>query len=123
MKQTALIALLALAGFTSLPVAAADAPAAPEAAVAAAPESLSAPGKPPCNKPGMGMGAGMGMGMGMGAGMPGKMMMGEGRPCPKPGTPCATKYDKGMSERMEQLEKRVDALQMAIELLVRQQDE
>lgn len=114
MKQTALIALLALAGFTTLPATAADAPAAaPEVAAAVAPENLAAPSKPPCNKPGMGMGAGM----------PGKMMMGEGRPCPKAGTPCANKYDKGVSERVEQLEKRLDALQMTVELLVRQQGE
>jgi hypothetical protein len=123
MKQTALIALLALAGFTTLPVSAAETPATPEAATATMPENLSAPGKPPCNKPGMGSGMGMGPGMGMGAGMPGKMMMGEGRHCPKAGTPCASKHDKGMSERVEQLEKRLDALQMTIELLVRQQGE
>ncbi|MDO9225095.1 MAG: hypothetical protein Q8M09_02305 [Pseudomonadota bacterium] len=120
MKQTALIALLTLAAFTTLPATAADTPAAaPEAATAATPQNLSAPSKPPCVKPGMGPG----MGMGMGAGMPGKMMMGEGRPCPKAGTPCANKYDKGMSERVEQLEKRLDALQMTVELLVRQQGE
>lgn len=117
MKQTALIALLALAGFTALPVSAADVPAAPETTAVAAPENLSAPSKPPCNKPGMGPGMGMGMGM------PGKMMRGESRPCPKAGTPCATRGDKGLSERVEQLEKRLDALQMTVELLVRQQGE
>ncbi|MDP2432170.1 MAG: hypothetical protein Q8O33_09075 [Pseudomonadota bacterium] len=116
MKRTILLALLTLAGFTTLPATAADAPASvTEAAAAPAPENLSAPSKPPCNKPGMGLG--------MGAGMPGKMMMGEGRPCPKAGTPCANKFDKGTSERVEQLEKRLDALQMTVELLVRQQGE
>lgn len=112
MKQTLLIALLTLAGFTALPVTAADAPASvTEVSAAPTPENLSAPSKPPCNKPGMGMGMGM----------PGKMMMGEGRPCPKAGSPCANKFDKGTSERVEQLEKRLDALQMTLEVLVRQQ--
>jgi len=118
MKQTLLIALLALAGFTALPAVAADAPT-PEAAT---PENLSAPGKP-CNKPGMG-GMGMdgmpGMGAGMGAGMRG-MMMGEGRACPK--SSCDCKHHADMSERVQQLEKRIDALQMTLEVLVRQQGE
>lgn len=129
MKQTLLIALLALAGFSSLPAAADEAPAAsaPEATQAAAPDNLAAPGKP-CPKPGMGMGPGPGMGMGMGPGMgpgpamagkPGMMMMGGGRACAKPGHGC--KMHEEMSHRVEQLEKRIDALQMTIELLTRQQ--
>lgn len=124
MKQTALIALLALASFTALPVAAADAPEAalaPEAAVAAAPENLSVPGKPcnkPCNKPGMG-GMGMGGMQGMG-GMMG-MMGGDGRACPK--SSCDCKHHADMGERVQQLEKRLDALQMTLEMLVRQQSD
>lgn len=115
MKQTLLIALLALAGFTTLPAVAADAAAAPEAAKAAAPENLSAPGKP-CIKPGMG-----GMGMGGMGGMKGMMGMmgGDGRPCPTGSGDC--KLHKDMSARVEQLEKRVDALQMTLEVLARQQ--
>ena len=109
MKQTVLIALLALAGFTALPAAAADTAPAPEAAKAAAPENLSAPGKP-CPKPGMG-GAMQGM------------MMGRGHPCPTSGAPFDCKYHSDMNARMEQLQKRLDALQMTVEMLVRQQDE
>lgn len=111
MKQTLLIALLALAGFTTLPAGAADAPAAahdahaapaPEAAKPAAPENLSRPGKPCMVK----------------GGMKG-MMGGEGRPCPSGAGDC--KLHKEMSARVEQLEKRLDALQMALEVLARQQ--
>lgn len=101
MKQTVLIALLALAGFTTLPAGAADAPAA-EAAKPAAPENLSSPGKPCMVK----------------GGMKG-MMGGEGRPCPSGAGDC--KLHKEMSARVEQLEKRLDALQMALEVLARQQ--
>jgi len=123
MKQTVLIALLALAGFTALPAVADTAAPAPAAIAPATPDNLSAPGKP-CIKPGMG---GMpGMGAGMGAGMPPGMrgmMMGEGRPCPKSGTPCDYKHHTDMSARLEQLEKRLDALQLTLEVLVRQQDE
>lgn len=112
MKQTLLIALLTLAGFTALPAVAADAAAAPEAAKVVAPENLSAPGKP-CVKPGMGK-----MGMGGMKGMPG-MMMGENRPCPTGSCDC--KHHADMSARVEQLEKRLDALQMTLEVLARQQ--
>lgn len=121
MKHTLLIALLALAGFASLP-AKAEVTGSIDSVTLATPENLSTPGKP-CAKPGMGMGAGMGMGGGMGpaSGMPPGMqgmMMGEGRACPK--SACGCKMHADMSRRVEQLEKRVDALQMALEILTRQ---
>jgi len=49
------------------------------------------------------------------------MMMGEGRACPK--SSCDCKHHADMSERVQQLEKRIDALQMTLEVLVRQQGE
>ncbi len=109
MKHTLSIALLAMAGFTSLP-AAAEVTGSIESVMIAAPDNLSAPGKP-CNKTGMGPAAGMG------AGMQG-MMMGEGRACPK--SACGCKMHADMSHRVEQLEKRIDALQMTLEVLTRQ---
>jgi hypothetical protein len=123
MKQTLLIALLSLAGFAALPVYAADT-AAPEAAPAAAaepasaPDDLAAPG-PRCHQRGMGGMGGMGAMPGMG-GMHG-MMGGEGRHCPPGGGDCM--HNKAMEARMEQLEKRIDALQLTIEMLVHQPDE
>ena len=116
MKQTLLIALLALAGFTALPATAEDASPAPAATQTAAAENLSAPGKP-CDKPGMG---GMGMG-GMGMGKMQGMMGGDVHACPTGSCGCKQLHD--MSERIEQLEKRIDALQMSIQMLVNQQDE
>ncbi len=116
MKHTLMIALLALAGFSSLPAAAAEDTANIESVTLAAPENMSTPGKP-CPKPGMGKGAGMGPAAGMGPGMQG-MMMGEGRACPK--SSCGCKMHADMSRRVEQLEKRIDALQMTLEVLTRQ---
>jgi hypothetical protein len=115
MNKTLLIALLAMAGFTALPTLAAESAAsAPASLAAATPENLSAPGKP-CHKPEMGMGmAGM---QGMGA-MKG-MMGGHNRACPKSSCDCPMHGD--MSARMMQLEKRIDALQMTLEVLARQQ--
>lgn len=107
MNKTLLIALFALAGFTTLPATAAD-----PADTTPVPENLGAPSKP-CAKPGMGMGAGIGPGMG---GM--KPMMGDGRACPK--TPCNCPQHAALSARVEQLEKRIDALQMTVEILARQ---
>lgn len=75
---------------------------------------------PPMATPGMGMGRGMGPGMGMGpmAGArcavrkPG--MMGANRPC------CM--HDDGVNaQRIEMLEKRLDMMQLMLEMLVRQQ--
>ena len=108
MKQTVLIALLALTGLTALPAAAADpaAAAATASATAAQPENLTAAGKP-CGK-----GGGMGMG-----GMPG-IMAGEGRAGVKP--PCDYKQHADINERIHQLERRIDALQTTIELLVKE---
>lgn len=106
MKQTLSIALLALAGFIAPLAAAEEAPAAP--AQASAPDNLGTPGKKPCNKPGMGMGMGMH-----------GRMMGDGRACAKGRHDCPLHAD--MSKRVEQLEKRIDALQLTLEMLVRQQ--
>ncbi len=97
MNKTLLIALFALAGFTTLPATAAD-----PADTTPVPENLGAPSKP-CAKPGMG-------------GM--KPMMGEGRACPK--APCNCPQHAALSARVEQLEKRIDALQMTVEMLARQ---
>ena len=105
MKQTILIALLALAGFTTLPAVADLVPApAPAAAKAAAPENLSAPGKP-CPKHEMG-------------GMPCLTM---GHPCPPGGAHGDCKHHADLEARIEQLQKRIDALQMTVEMLVRTQ--
>lgn len=107
MKRFALITLLSLAGFCTLPALAADAPApvkpaTPPAAAPATMDNLGSSGKPCKNREGMGMGM-----MGM-HGMKG----GDGHPCAS----CDCKHHTEISERMRQLEKRVDALQMAIEM-------
>jgi len=115
MKQTLLIVLLSLAGFAALPATAADPAPAPEAAKMAAPDNLAAPGKP-CPQHGMPGMPGM-------AGMQG-MMMGQGHPpCPAPGAHCDCKHHSEMDGRIEQLQKRLDALQMTVEMLVREQGE
>lgn len=116
MKTVLLIALLALAGV----VHAADAPDAGKPLDNLAPPAAKAPcdtAKPPmkpCDKPGMGPGMGMGMMGGMMGGMPRK----DGPPCATGGG-CDCPKHKAMSERVEQLEKRIDALQLAIEVMAR----
>jgi hypothetical protein len=94
---------------------------------AAAPESVAAPQAAPdamaMPMPGMGPGAMM---RGMGGGM--------NKPCPNPGMGkmaggkpnCQGKAGRcnmaGDERRVEALEKRIDALQMTVEMLVRQQN-
>lgn len=75
------------------------------------------PAAPP---PGMGMGHGMGRGMGMGP------MAAERCPARKAGMmgmqkPCRMADDALAEKRIEMLEKRLDAMQLTLELLVRQQ--
>jgi hypothetical protein len=119
MKQALLIAVLALAGFIAQPTLAQE--AAPEAA---APATLSATpmdslgGGKPCAKSGIkeAMPAGKGM-----QEMRGMMRMGDGPGRP----PCARMaYDcerhAAMKARVEQLEKRLDALQLTLEVLTRE---
>lgn len=97
--------ILALTGLLSAPVFAADpAPAAPAAPVPSAMDNLGGKGKPCKNH----------------EGGPGMMMMKGGQPCPnKMGGGCDCKHHTEMSERMRQLEKRVDALQMALEAMAK----
>lgn len=100
-------------------------------APAAVPEPIAAPQAAPdvMPMPMPGMGPGM---MGPGAKMRG-MGGGMDKPCPNPGSgrmagkpPCQGKGGHcnmaGNDRRIEELEKRVDALQMTIEMLVHQQN-
>ena len=94
--------ILALAGLLSAPVFAAD-PAPAAAPAPAAMDNLGGKGKPCKNQDGG----------------PGMMMRG-GQPCHnKMGGGCDCKHHAEMSDRMRQLEKRVDALQMALEAMAK----
>jgi hypothetical protein len=90
--------ILVLAGLLSAPAFAADPAPAP-----AALDNLGGKGKPCKNH----------------EGGPG-MMMKSGQPCPnKMGGGCDCKHHAEMSERIRQLEKRVYALQMALEAMAK----
>lgn len=118
-----LAGVMTLATALALPgMARAEAPAAP------AEPAASMPGETPAAMPpGMGMRHEMGMGPGMGMGM-GPMAGGDRCAQRKPAMmkmrqSCRMAGDAQADKRIEMLEKRLDAMQLTLELLVRQQAE
>lgn len=129
MQRSALI--VALMAFFNLPAALAQ--EVPKAEAAAPVADTPAPdemmpgmgmgtgGK--CNKSGMGPGAGMGMGP-MGAGKhcdrPGGMGRGMGPNCHRMGDgDCGCPQGRDLSRRVEELEKRLDMMQMMMRLMMK----
>jgi hypothetical protein len=126
-RHTILILSLSAAAAFAAGAAAQDAAPASEPAVAAE-QPLGSAGASPATPPAMGMGMGPGMGMRHGAPhgehcqsrMHG---MGAGKPGMHGGHQCSCRMAGGgmADQRIDELEKRLDLMQAALEMLLRQQ--